>query len=142
MAEEMFDLDAPIVPGKGAAGISLGSPMQSLLTKERPEAVDERRGCTRYDFGVVRIWVGPGGIDQVGVSRGYRGALDGIIRIDHHRENQSSLRSIGRGRRGRHLVVPGSPGWCFETEQWIEGRILGQNRKARVVEIYVFPAAV
>ena len=41
-----------------------------------------------------------------------------------------------------NLVVPGSPGWCFETEQWIEGRILGQNRKARVVEIYVFPAAV
>jgi hypothetical protein len=34
----MLDLDAPIIPGKSAGGVTLGSFVDSLLTTVRPES--------------------------------------------------------------------------------------------------------
>jgi hypothetical protein len=32
-----------------------------------------------------------------------------------------------------NLVVPDSPGWCFETEGWKTRQTVSKNRKAKII---------
>jgi hypothetical protein len=74
----MLDLDAPIVPGVGAAGLTLDDDVAQLLARRTPfsTATLPRTGRTRHDFGPVSIWEARGRIDQIRLSEGYRGMLD------------------------------------------------------------------
>jgi hypothetical protein len=36
-----------------------------------------------------------------------------------------------------NLVVPNSPGWCFDTEEWKIPQTVSNNRKSRIVSIFV-----
>ena len=137
----MFDLNAPIIPGESAAGVSVGQPVDDILATETPDAVVELHGCTRFEFGPVRLWVRDGKVSQVGVYAGYHGRLrQGIGVGSTLGQVQSTLGRVVEDEED-NLVVEGMPGWCFETEEWAAGRLPEHNPDARVSEIFVFAAA-
>lgn len=78
---EPFDLDGPIVPGEQAAGIILGTEATNCLARTRPRQIEHLPGVTRYDFGQVAIWESSGRVDQIALLPGYRGSIDGVVRI-------------------------------------------------------------
>ncbi len=137
----MFDLNAPIIPGKSAAGVHIGQPIEGILAGESPAAVIEINSCTRFEFGTVRLWVENGKVSQVGVYAGYLGTLMQGIGIGATLgEIQSLLGPVVEDEED-HLIVEGMLGWCFDTEEWVAGRQSEKNPDVRVSEIYVFAAA-
>lgn len=138
----MFDLDAPIIPSESAAGLRIGHLIEDVLVHEKPNATVPLHGAIKYDFGPIHLWVANGTIFQIGVFAGYRGSLCSGIKIGSTiKDIQQAIGPVIEDEED-NLVVPGSPGWCFETEEWLEGHQPEQNPKARVSEIYVFRPAV
>jgi hypothetical protein len=142
----VIDLDAPIIPGQSAAGVHLGSSTDSLIQNVEPEQSQMLSGqVIRLVLGAVSAWSTNGIIRQIGVSEGYRGHLANGVRIGVTiAEVESCCGSSVRENEWDSLIVDGSPGWCFETEQWdrdgngIEIGGLVENRHKRIVEIFVF----
>jgi len=138
MSVKLPDLDAPILPGISAAGIKIGSEIKELLDQARPMITEDRSAHMLYDFGSVKVWSSGGLISQIGVYAGYRGCLDNRICIG------SSIADV-EARCGcqvsedeeDNLIAIGRPGWCFETEAWVENHTLERNRSARVTAIFV-----
>ena len=134
----MFDLDADIVPGTGAAGVRLGQPVTDVLSRVDPIRVTELHGSCRYEFGSVDLWVKAGAIFQIGLYQGYRGLIDRRIGIG------STLAELERelGRVSEddddNLVVAGVHGFCFETDHWKAGREPQENPDAVISQLYVF----
>lgn len=137
-----FDLDAPIVPNESAAGVRIGEDARSVVERAGSKFIDDPADLVRsYNFGSVILWARAARVHQVGVLRAYRGKV----------QNQIGLGStIGDVERAfgnviedddDNLVVPSLPGWCFETEEWMFGDEVHQNRSARIVAIYVSTAA-
>jgi hypothetical protein len=48
-------LDAPIVPGKSAAGIFIGDPIEDILLQVQSFIVTDRSDGKRYQFGLVNV---------------------------------------------------------------------------------------
>lgn len=93
----------------------------------------------KYDLGAVKVWSENGVITQIGVSSEYRGALEGGIRIGSTiAEVEDCFGCSVEEDDCDNLVVPGSPGWSFDTEEWSEVHTVQNNRTARIVEIFVF----
>jgi hypothetical protein len=137
----MFDLNAPIIPGESAAGVRIGQPIEDILAWKSPDAVVEIHSCTKFEFGVVHLWVENGKVSQVGVCAGYRGSLmQGLGIGSTLGDIQSSFGPVVEDEDD-NLIVEGRPGWCFETEEWMAGRQPEQNPNARVSQIYVFAVA-
>ena len=134
----MFDLNAPIIPGESAAGVRLGQPIKDILVRQTPDAVIELTDCEKYQFGSVRLWVSSGKISQIGLYADYRGRLKEGIGIGSTVEEVQTLLGKIEEDEDDNLVVVGTPGWCFETEEWLEGRQPEQNPKAKISEVYVF----
>jgi len=138
----MLVLDAPIIPGDSAAGLRIGTSIEDVLVHEKPNATVPLHGAIKYDFGPIHLWVANGSIFQIGVFAGYRGSLRSGIKIGSTiGEIQQAIGAVTEDEED-NLVVPGYPGWCFETEEWLEGHQPEQNPKARVTEIYVYRPAV
>ena len=107
-----LDLDAPILPGLGAAGVRLLDDLDAALAGEEP---DER---TEYDFGRATVRVGPvslGAIDGVitgfQLGPGYRGKVAGAVGIGSTlAEVEAAFGPIATGEE--HMVyVECMPGW-------------------------------
>jgi hypothetical protein len=137
----VLDLDAAIIPGRGAAGIVLGAPA-SDLELGRASRTQLHAGVSVYDLGPVLVWTRNGVVDQIGVRAPYAGSIATKgIRIG------STLREVA-GACGPvfeddedTLVVEGMPGICFETEQWRGGpgcETVDENLDAKITEIFVF----
>lgn len=77
----MIDLDAPIIPGKSAAGIFVGSAVSELLSTVGSHSTTKLSDEERHDLGLVKVWTKDGMIIQVGVYFGYRGMLYSGIRV-------------------------------------------------------------
>ena len=77
----MIDIDAQIVPGKSAAGFSIGGLVSELLVAVRPRSTTKRSRGETHDLGAIRVWAKEGVITQIGVYSGYRGILQSGIRI-------------------------------------------------------------
>ena len=138
----MFDLDAAIIPGESAAGVCVGQTIADILVDEKPNAIVCLRAAIKYDFGIVHLWVTDGSISQIGLFSGYRGLMQSGIKIGSTiGEIQRAIGPVVEDDED-NLVVPGSLGWCFETEEWLEGHQPEQNPNAQVSEIYVFRPAV
>jgi hypothetical protein len=134
----MIDLDAPIVPGKSAAGISVGSALNELLSTGGPHSATKLSGGERHDLGLVKVWAKDGVIIQVGVYSGYRGILQPRIRVGSTISDvEESFGCSVQEDEEDNLVVPTSRDWCFETDEW-KGQTLSENRNARIVAIFVF----
>jgi hypothetical protein len=138
----MLDLDAPIVPGVGAAGLTLGDDVAKLLALRTPASIATLPGTgrTRRDFGPISVWEARGRIERIRVSEGYRGRLDGIIGIG------TTIADVERhfGKpveedEEDNLVVQGLDGWCFETEPWAApSGSPRENSSALITELFVF----
>ena len=137
----MIDLDAFIVPGKEAAGISLGVGVSELLANVSPQLITTLSDGLKYDLGTVKVWVQSGIVTQIGVYSGYRGILPPAIHIGSTiAEVETCFGCSVTEDEGDNLIVPCSPGWCFDTESWGSSHRITDNRKARIAEIFVFKA--
>jgi len=135
----MIDLDASIVPGKAAAGISIGSAVSELLANIRPLTAIKLSGSERLDFGTIKIWARNGIVTQVGVYSGYRGMLQTTIHIGSTiADVEDCFGCPVEQDEEDNLIVPNSPGWCFETETWEKPQTASNNRNARILAIFVF----
>jgi len=135
----MIDIDAPIVPGKSAAGVLVGSVVSELLaTVDTQSTTNQSRG-EQHDFGTVKVWSKDGVIIQVGVYSGYRGVLRPGIGVGSTISDvEESFGCSVQEDAEDNLVVPTSAGWCFETEEWETPQTVTNNRNARIVSIFVF----
>jgi hypothetical protein len=135
----MIDLDAPIIPGKSAAGVFVGSAVSELLSTVGAHSTTKLSDVERHDLGLVKVWTKDGVIIQVGVYSGYLGMLYPGIRVGSTiSEVEESFGCSVEEDEEDNLVVPTSPGWCFETEGWKAPRTVSNNRNARIVSIFVF----
>jgi hypothetical protein len=135
----MINLDAPIVPGKSAAGVLVGRAISELLATDDAQSITKPSSVEKHDFGTVKAWAKDGEIIQVGVYSGYRGVLPTGIRVGSTISDvEESFGCSVQEDEEDNLVVPNSPGWCFETEEWKSPQTLSNNRNARIVSIYVF----
>ena len=122
-----------------AAGVFIGSDVRMLLAQVKPISTTKLSDCLRHDFGSVSVWSKGNMIDQIGVFDGYQGALHGRIRVGSTIADMEEVfgAQVEEDEEDK-LIVPGSPGWCFETESWSENQIVAENRHARITEICVF----
>jgi hypothetical protein len=135
----MIDLDAPIIPGKSAAGVFVGSPVSELLSTIGAHSTTKLSDEERHDFGLVKVWTKDGVIIQVGVYSGYRGMLQPGIRVGSTISDvEDSFGCSVQEDEEDNLVVPNLPGWHFETEEWKSPQTVSNNRNARIVSIFVF----
>jgi len=129
-----LDLNAPIYPGKSAAGVAIGQGVDSLA---EPLKRVQLSGVVRLDYACVSVWLTDGRVNQVGVHQGYTGTFRHCIGIGF------SIGDVDRLIRPVHedpednLVVLGSPGWCFDTSRW-RGDRLKDNYDTRITDIFVF----
>jgi hypothetical protein len=138
----MFNLDAPIIPGQSAAGLRIGQSLEEVVAHEKPNDIVPLHGATKYDFGSIHLWVADGTIFQIGLFAGYRGSMQGNIKIGSTLgEIQQTIGPVIEDEED-NLIVSSSPGWSFETEEWLEGHQPEKNANARVSEIYIFRPAV
>jgi hypothetical protein len=134
------DLNAPIIPGKTAAGIAVGSTVKDFILRAAPTLTTElSSGVIRYEFGpVVKVWVRNGVVDQIGVYAGYHGLLDGKIGIGSTiAQVEDWCGSPVEEDEEDNLIAPGSHGWCFDTEDWVGELTVSSNRNAAVKQIFV-----
>lgn len=132
-----IDLTEPIKPGMSAAGIRIGQAVEAL---PRPLKKVSLSAVVRFDYSCVSVWVRQGFVDQVGVRQGYSGELAEGISIGSSIADVERLIGAVEEDSEDNLIVVGYPGWCFETEQWLDHRI-EDNRGARITEIFVHKAS-
>lgn len=139
-------LDAPILPGEGAAGIRVGqgiaevlraTPLQFTADVLVNSCVQAPTGTVLYRSEVVDVWATDDVVDQVRVRAGYRGALLGSVRVGSTRTEVAAALGAAddieldtvafRKHPGLYVTLGGTPGW------WDE-----KPNDAVVREIYVF----
>jgi hypothetical protein len=134
----LIDLDASIVPGKSSAGILIGSDVR-ILADSVSSTKPDTAGSLALDFGPVKVWSNGTFVTQIGVYGGYRGSLGSSIRIGSTIDQIQQLFDLPVIEDDEDsLIVAGSPGWCFETEDWGGDHTIGQNLKSRITAIFVF----
>lgn len=126
-----LDLDAPILPGKGAAGLRVGARITTLPAELLARFTIHRcvNSCvpnaviTTYRVDGVTLYVSDRVIDQIAVSTGYRGALNG----PHGSISIGSTVAEVAARIGAvieddddNLRIAGLSGLCFELEDAFE----------------------
>lgn len=134
----MFNRDAPIVPGKSAAGIRLGQATEEIVALFQPLAITSLDNSVKLHFENASVWVKNNRVAQIGVSGDYRGLVAGRIGVGMTlREVQSALGQVIEDAAD-NLVVTGMEGWCLETEAWRVSPALADNLDARIVWIFVY----
>lgn len=126
-------LDAPVLPGYGAAGIRLGQRMAEVLsTATLPftadalinSCVQAPTGTVLYRSSSVSVWATDGVVDQVRVGAGYRGTLAGSVRVGSTRAELAAalgpaedveMDTVAFGSApGLYVTLSGAPGWWDE----------------------------
>jgi hypothetical protein len=133
----MLDLDAPIIPGYAAAGLTLGQAPPDISEPVKGASAFPN-GVLRLDYDSVSIWIASGAIVQIGVRERYRGMLDGMISIGSTIVDVEAHLGPVRADLDGNLVVEGGSGWCFETEEWGGMGTLEENPGARITWICVY----
>jgi len=134
----MFDLAAPIVPGKSAAGIKLGQSIDEIIKFHQPVEIHSLGDGAKYCFNQIDLWVRNGKVVQISVKFDYLGNVQNKIGIGATiNDVQSAFGKVMEDEED-NLIVPSIPGWCFETETWQNGQEISENLNSRITEIFVF----
>lgn len=135
----MIDHEAPIVPGKSAAGISIGGLVSELIATAPTRSMTKLSSGETHDLGAIKVWANDGVITQIGVYSGYRGVLEPGVRIGSTLADvEERFGCSVEEDEADNLVVPNSPGWCFETEPWTTPEAVSKNGNAKIISISVF----
>lgn len=119
----MIDCNAPIIPGKSAGGIAVGSRIEDVLrdagdlftaTPVVNPFFPESEWLTRYRSSAVDLWVKDGRVEQVGVHDHYRGKLADCIAVGSTVGDVEDYIGAWEENFEDVLVVPSLPGLCFE----------------------------
>ncbi|MBI3917228.1 MAG: hypothetical protein HY322_09495 [Betaproteobacteria bacterium] len=137
----VLDIDAPIIPAVGAAGLRLGAPFAPAPGAWRQVSPEEAgfplpAGMIHYTCPAVDLWTEEGLITQISVHGGYRGWLAGAIGIGSSLADLAER--VGQPRlRDLNLMVPGVLGFCVDTDGRARpGEAVFHER--RITVIYVF----
>lgn len=135
----VFDLRAPIEPGKSAAGLTIGDAVAKVSQTGCSTSRKLANGFEMLDLGPIRVWARGGVIDQIGVRGEYRGHLSGTT-IGIGSTIQQVQDAIGPVLEDDedNLIVAQLPGICFETETWRGGKRVEENLDAKLTDIFVF----
>ena len=138
MAKLLFD--APIEPGIGAAGITLGQPVAAFLAANDHIAHELSHTHWRYETPSVRVWARDGIVSQIGVRGSYTGCIAGTdialgVTIE---QVQATLGPVYEDDED-NLVVESVPGLCFETTVWRWPQTVETNLDASVIGFFVYP---
>jgi hypothetical protein len=106
-----LDLNAPIVPGKSAAGITLGQPLSEFIRKYGE--LFSFKG-NRYCSESVIVSIADDVVSQIGVFDGYRGKIAGKIGIGSTDKEVELFLGVIEENDYDDLVVKGISGFCFE----------------------------
>jgi hypothetical protein len=133
-----FDLNAPIIPGRSAAGVRLEESVNCVLETNTPAQVEDRGEVTVYRFGGVSLFVRNGAIDQIGVHQGFSGAMRGVT-IGTTIAEVSRLLGPVIEDEDDNLAVEGIEGWCFESTEFRPPfSEVAKNLDATVKEMFVY----
>lgn len=118
----MIDLDAPILPGNGAAGIWLDIRVETVLA-EHPgtfksekianTSVRNSLGMTKHRSPAVDLWEENGQVIQIMVHDGYRGKLDNRVGIASTIADIQRIYGYCQENEEDNLIINGVPGLCF-----------------------------
>lgn len=134
----MLRLNDEIVPGVGAAGITLGSNIAPVLKGVDPKSISHLPSCTRYDFGEVCLWESRGVIDQIGIVHGYTGKISEKIGVGSTlKELESELGEISEDEDD-NLIVEGLLGVCFESDAFKTMGGTDKSDSSKIIGIYVY----
>jgi len=150
-----INLDAPIMPGEGAAGLRVGHELGDYVDSTgalfRAEQlhnkfVELKDHWVLRSFS-VRVWVESGIITQISVRGGYRGSVHGRLRLgDMVGKVASEMGVVGEDDED-NLVCANLPGLCFEipASLFVDKKLtpysrewLDQIRDGRIYEFFVF----
>ncbi len=137
----VLDFTAPMEPGKGAAGFTLGDSSEKLLESYGGTKRKLDHGQEFFDFGPVCVWAKDGVIDQIGVRGGYTGRLIGSIGIGSTIQQVMDAIGLVAEDDDDTLVAPDVAGLCFETEGWHGSpgsETVEDNLDARITQMFVF----
>jgi len=154
----VLNLDAEIVPGVSAAGITIGQSVAAILKANSPDSIEQRIGCRVLKFGSVwafekynALWGGDdtgttGVVDQVCVHAGYRGKIAGSLgigsRLSDIEAALGALEHVDGAYPEEYQLDLGTPwcatDWCLEVEKG--SPLMGESgwREARVACICIF----
>lgn len=139
-----MNIAAPIIPGKEAAGIALGTPVADFISRERPESVRQLYSCDVFEYPNVKIWADSqtGAIDQVAVSGVYTGSTSNGLRLGMTLREVAE--KIGRPYEDDEdcLLIEGMPGVALETSAWkrkYSDSFGDFDPDAEITDIFVIP---
>jgi hypothetical protein len=136
-----FNLDAPILPGKSAAGVSIGDYIGDILRQAVPLAINDLPTGRRYQLGSVTLWVNKtGNIQQIGLYAGYTGKINQSIGIGSSIREITTLFGNVIEDEQDNLEVEGFPGWCFESSPWPSPQQVAPDLDASITQIFIFEA--
>jgi hypothetical protein len=134
----MFDLAAPIVPGKSAAGIKLGQSIDEIIKSHQPVEILPLGDEIKYCFHQIDLWVKHDKVVQIGVKLDYLGSIQNKISIGSTiNDVQLAFGKVIEDEED-NLVVPNIFGWCFETEIWQNGHKIDDNLISQITEIFIY----
>lgn len=113
-----IDNNAPIIPGKSAGGISIGSSILQIINSNTHFEKDIIADTTLYNFENICLWVVLNEVTQISVFNEYKGLIANQIGI-HSTINQvqNHMGKISEDE-DYNFITPSTPGWCFETDDW------------------------
>ena len=135
-------LDAPIVPGHSAAGISLGDDIRNILLQATPFTIRDWSQGKCYQFGSVIVWANiEGKVQQIGLFPGYTGKIAETIGIGSTMGEIIASLGVVVEDEEDNLVIQGVSGLCFESSEWLLSKSTTLDPSARVTDIFIFEEA-
>src|SRR5579883_3291451 len=145
--EKCMDSTAPIIPGKSAAGILIGSSIETILKEQDVDfLIEEVKNpfmtrtlpLMRYCSVMVDLWVKAGAICQIMVHDGYTGKLLETIGLGSTiADVETQIGPWGEDEED-NLIIQNLPGLCFTVEGYFSDLKDPAFRQATIKEIYVF----